>query len=187
MAISDRIHEAISKFDNTDYINALIQISIAIDATGKKVFPGKKTSVRSKKYIRNNIDLISIAAFGIVEFQGALKLKLSNSGKPKSIEDVMYSLVRCSLLHEGDLPSQVEVTTKSIIEVTEEGVFLLSSRLIWGMIISVIACPENINEKSITPYTFTLGDEKYDINQLWGQKQLLLERLRYLNGHIKSA
>ena len=124
MAIRDRVKEAIDKLNLNDPINALIQVSIAIDATGKKEYPGKKTSFRCKKFLVENRGFISRVAFGKLEVQGPMLFPVKTSKGTKSVrtlEEVLYHLVRCSLLHEGDLSNQVEITSRNEIGMTIDG------------------------------------------------------------------
>ncbi len=181
MAISDRIQEALEKVSKGDQLNALIQISIAIDATGKKIFPGKKTSYRSKQFLKENIGFITRCAFGNLEVQGPMTFEVEGSDEAKSLESILYGLVRCSLLHEGELSDKIQLTDKNSIGLTEDGKFILSSSLIWGMLLAVIANPANEDQKVLTPLTFNLGNATYKISDLLGKKEFILNRLRELN------
>jgi hypothetical protein len=83
MAIQDRIKEAIDKLNLNDPINALIQVSIAIDGTAKKMYPGKKTSFRCKKFLEDNRGFISRVAFGKLEIQGPILFLTQTSKNSK--------------------------------------------------------------------------------------------------------
>jgi hypothetical protein len=69
MAIVDRVKEACDKLLMGDPINALIQVSIAIDATAKKAYPQMTTSRRCRRWLSVNQDFITMVAFGKLEIQ----------------------------------------------------------------------------------------------------------------------
>jgi hypothetical protein len=73
MAIGDRVKEAIDKLSRADAVNALIQISIGIDATGKKVYRQQQTtSYRCRRFIRANQAFITRVAFSKLEIGGPI-------------------------------------------------------------------------------------------------------------------
>jgi hypothetical protein len=168
MAISDRVKEAIDKLHQNDPINALIQISIAIDATGKKAYPGKKTSYRCKQFIKDNQGFIFRVSFGKLEIRGPIILD-TVAGK-KSFEQVLYDLIRCSLLHEGELPKEVTIVKESNFGVTTDGKVIISEKVIWGLILAVIGAAVNENESLPEVYTASIGETTLKLNDLWGEK-----------------
>jgi hypothetical protein len=173
MAIKDRIKEAIDKLNLNDPINAMIQVSIAIDGTAKKEYPGKKTSFRCKKFLEKNRGFISRVAFGKLEIQGPMLFQLTNSNNPKdgkTLEEVLYHLVRCSLIHEGELPKEVEITSDSkiFIGMTNDGKVLISTKLIWAMVFAVIGSKVNTSERLPAGYSASIKNLTVDINDLWG-------------------
>jgi len=184
MAIRDRVKEAIDKLNLNDPINALIQVSIAIDATGKKEYPGKKTSFRCKKFLVENRGFISRVAFGKLEIQGPMLFPVKTSKGTKSVktlEEVLYHLVRCSLLHEGDLPNEVEITSRNEIGMTIDGKVLISVNMIWAMILAVIGSRVNRSEKLPPGYTASIEDVNIDLNEFWGDSQRIYNLVKEHN------
>ena len=184
MAICDRIKEAIDKLSLNDSINALIQISIAIDATGKREYPRKKTSFRCKKFLENNRGFISRVAFGKLEIQGPMLFPIQASDGSiinKTLEEVLYHLVRCSLLHEGELPNEVEITPKPQVGMTNEGKVLLSVKMIWAMILAVIGSHANKSERLPHGYTASIEDETIDLNDCWGDRDRIYNMIKKHN------
>jgi hypothetical protein len=176
MPIGDRIKEAIDKMQQRDNVNSLIQVSIAIDATAKKIYPKLKTSERCKAFIRDNQAFITRTAFGLLEIQGPFELEFNGQdGKThtKTFEEVLYHLVRCSLIHEGDLPNEVEFTDSKSIGVTNGGKILISTNIIMALIMSVIASEPNAREKLPICYTATIDNRNLILNDFWGKKEEL--------------
>ncbi len=58
MAVSDRVQEALIKLEERDVDNALIQLSIAVDATAKKMHPQLKNAQRIKSLLKAKRSLI---------------------------------------------------------------------------------------------------------------------------------
>lgn len=176
MPIGDRIKEAIDKMQQRDIVNSLIQISIAIDATAKKIYPKLKTSKRCKFFLRDNQSFITRIAFGLLEIKGPLIFAFDGQdGKThiKTLEEILYHLVRCSLIHEGDLPNEVEFTDSNSIGVTKGGKVLISTNLILALIMSVIVSNSNAREKLPTYYTASIGNRNLILNNFWGKKDEL--------------
>ena len=184
MAIRDRVKEAIDKLNSNDPINALIQVSIAIDATGKKEYPGKKTSFRCKKFLVENRGFISRVAFGKLEIQGPMLFPFEGSKgfkTARTLEEVLYHLVRCSLLHEGELPNEVQITPKNEIGMTIDGKVLLPVNMIWAMILAVIGSHVNVTEKLPPGYTASIEDVKIDLNEFWGNSDRIYNLVKEHN------
>ncbi len=184
MAIRDRIKEAIDKLKLNDPINALIQVSIAIDSTGKKIYLGKKTSFRCKKFLEDNRGFISRVAFGKLEIQGPMLFPIQaskGSKKTRTLEEVLYHLVRCSLLHEGELPNEVEITSKNEIGMTIDGKVLLPVNMIWAMILAVIGSDVNRLERLPPGYTASIEDVAIDLNDFWGNSERIYSLVKEHN------
>jgi hypothetical protein len=89
----------------------------------------------------------------------------------KKFEQVLYDLVRCSLLHDGCLPKEIEITEDNKIGVTIDGKVIFSKKLIWGMILSVIGAPVNKDEIIPDFYTTSIKQITLKLNELWGEKE----------------
>jgi hypothetical protein len=171
MAISDRVKEAIDKLSQGDPINAFIQVSIAIDATGKRAYPQQTTSYRCRRFIRSNQAFITRVAFGKLEIKGEIIFD-TISGE-KNFEKVLYDLVRCSLLHEGSLPKEVEIIKETKFGVTNDGKVIISEKLIWALILAVIGATTNKDEMLPNYYTASIEETTLKINELWGEKETI--------------
>lgn len=181
MAIKNRIKEAIDKLNQDDYENALIQVNIAIDATAKKEYPKEKTSHRCKKFLRENQAFITRVGLGLLEIHGDIKF-----GKEgKTLEEVLYNIIRCTLLHEGEMSEKIEITSKVSIGMSEDGKVIIPLNLIWAMILAVIGSKVNANERLPEHYSVTIGTIrrtlKLRLNEFWGKKEEIFELVRQHN------
>lgn len=180
MAVRDRIKEAIDKLSKGEYENALIQVCIAIDATAKKEYPGKKPGERCKKFLRDNQAFITRVGVGLLEIHGDILFAsdLKNGKKDKSLEQVLYRLVRCSLLHEGELTEEVLFTTNNKIGMTNEGIIILPINMIWAIILAIVGSGVNTQERLPDYCTISIGKTTMRLNDLWGKKRDIYSLVR---------
>lgn len=90
-----------------------------------------------------------------------------------SAEDIFYHAVRCSLLHNGDLPANLKFEDRGMIIVNDEGL-TLPSRLIYGLIIAIIACPVNATEVLSENLFLETEFGLFVIHEYWGQRDKVL-------------
>lgn len=184
MSVGERIQSAIAAIERCAVNDALIQVSIAIDATAaRETGVGGRTSY--KDFIHRNMDVITKTGFGPGSIL-SLHVVLDHPGiKPASdgtcaLHDVLYHAVRCALLHEATLPQNLRFETESRIWY-DNGVLVLPLGLVLGLIIGVITSKANACERVASPCTFNLGECRLPINALWGRKDEVMWLLRSLD------
>lgn len=112
----------------------------------------------------------SIGLFNAIYAVPGAKLSLSNLEQPSNsitLEDIIYKTFRCNLLHEADLPPNVELT-EELVYGTQNGVFKLPVTLIYALLIVVIGSPSNHHRKLKGSLVMTIRDVPLNINSLWG-------------------
>lgn len=182
MAISDRVREAIDSLQGNDPINGLIQVSIAIDATAKKVHPARKVGDRCKLFLRERQAFITRVATGLLEIRGDLVYTFPSDPRGyKTQEEVLYHLVRCSLLHEGELSHQVKIIREPHVGMTDDGRVLLGIPFIWAMILAVIGSSVNRSQTLPDGYTASIGKLTFRLNDFWGKGDRLYELVKQHN------
>lgn len=175
MSIAKRVAEAVEKMAQDDAEGALIPISIAIDATASKHFKcqGRKCF---KEFIHDNLGLITKVGFGPSILNINLKYDHPhlepNPDGLCSIEDIFYHVVRCGLLHAGELPSTLKFVNEYKFQV-EDGLLVLPSSLIYGLIAAVVVCPEKLDQTIPDNYALNIRGFEIKLNILWGKKQEL--------------
>jgi len=150
MTIANRITEAANKYLADDYENCLIQASIAIAATATTHFPKTSENVAYKQFLHENMRLITMVAFQ--QGRSILNIKLAYKHpelKPDSaglctIEQILYHVIRCGLVHAGKLPCDLILRPGRIIQVGPP--LILPSELLMGMIMAVVASCHNAGE-----------------------------------------
>ncbi len=179
MSIAKRIEEAITKMDAGDFEGALIQVSIAVDATASQEYPNMNNNNAYKNFIHNNFDLISrVSSEGTVTI-GHLFLKynhpdiIPNKNGLCSIEQILYHVVRCGLLHKAALPSDLKFIDKGMISVKNNSL-VLPVGFIYGLLATVVVSPSNKNQRTSSNSIFNIHGSKISLNELWGNKKKLL-------------
>ncbi len=93
----------------------------ALDAVSKLVYPQLKSGARFKKIIDENFEyfcrkgLPGISCKGIVFSNSMIKTELEMKSDKASLQDIIYKLVRCSLIHECALPENLILTDKTLV------------------------------------------------------------------------
>ena len=88
------------------------------------------------------------------------------------IEDVVYHVMRCGLLHSTGAESKIIWSERIIFGSDELGNLILPQNFIWGLIGVVIFCPANKDEKISENYWIKISDFKFFIQELWGRVDL---------------
>ncbi|AVD81538.1 hypothetical protein C4Q28_04870 [Pseudomonas sp. SWI6] len=185
MTIAARIQECTAKLAVGDAENAFIQLAIAIDGTAKLLYPGKKTSERCKKFLKDSLPFILWSLTnGTPAKTTSLLFEVSNSndsGEFIEFEDLVYRVMRCSLLHEGELSDKVEFVNASKVG-TLNGRVQFPLALLGSLLFAVIASPVNERQRVSESTSFIFGKTKVPINHMLGNLEKTKTAIR--NGFL---
>jgi hypothetical protein len=178
MSIAKRISEAIDRLVARDAEGALIPISIAVDATAQMVYPMEKNNVAYKTWLHNNLWLITKVGFGNVSINNFhFRFDHPDVTPDKdgyvSIDQILYHLVRCGLLHQAKLPSNIQFNYEGEIKLGDNEI-VFDSSIIYGMIAAVVVSPFNSGETIPIQYGLTVFGQTKSFNELWGRQEDLL-------------
>jgi hypothetical protein len=184
MSVGKRVSDTIDKMEIGDPEGALFQICAAIDVTAKTAF-GKPGRGSYKDFIHHNLGLITDIALG---GRKILNLNLGydhpdlkkNANDCVSVQDIFYHVVRCGLYHDASLPDNLKFTDEMQIRI-EDGVLILPSSLIYGLVIAVVVSPANRDQHTPKEGMLNLGNFPIPINKLWGRRDELLWLLDVVN------
>ena len=181
-AIGKRIHEAIVKAAAGDLENALIQVSIAIDASGKKKRPEiDKVGVRYREFIRDHESIIYFLIVGIKSTAKPVMSFRTRNGGEIDLAQAYYKSVRNGLLHDGKIGDKLRVVNGSIISYQDERISI-STNILWALIIAVVCDPINADEKIEGIHTITLSTgATLNLHELWGNLNQVYELTGYNN------
>lgn len=166
-SISRRIEASIQSLSSKDYEAAFIHLFPAIDKTAKKRRPKDGVGQRIKSFISDEEAIISAVAtkniFRNIQFDGI------------DFPTALYRFGRNSIAHEGELDKRLQITENGSLQIGQ--VWSLPSSYITGLIISVIVSPENSGEKINESLGITLFGQQYNVNDLWGQKEIIQSKI----------
>ena len=183
MSIGKRIEEAVEKMQRGDAEAALIPTSIALDATAKKEYPQiRRNDVAYKQFIRENFGFITKVAFRGTTI-GALHVKFDHQDvRPGrdgtcSIEQILYHVVRCGLIHDGQIPKNLRFVKEDVIKCEGGKSLTLPAGLVYGLIAAVVVAGSNASERVRDDLVFNFRGRAAPVNEVWGQKEKLLDVL----------
>ena len=175
LTVGDRVQEAIDYMDKGKIEHALTPACIAIDMTAQLYYKKEKSSkVDYKNFIKEYLWLITYMGLPGI-FSNSLKIqfnhpniKLDQDGFC-SIEDIIYHVIRCGLVHSDGIDSKIEWNKIITLGNGRNGNLLLSDNLIWGIIGSIVFSEVNANEKVGEFCWISIADFKFFINDIWGR------------------
>lgn len=179
MSYTERLIEGYQKIIQGDWINALIQICINLDAVAKKKYGGKP-GARIKRYVRENQYILLRVAMLHLEIQGDFIFQVAG-GKEMKFEEVIYELVRCTLLHEGELDSRIKIVQSASIGLDNEGTFLLSIQMIMALFLLLVSDPQNIKIQWPSMASATVEGRTIRFSDVQGDPQKLVAIFRAIS------
>ena len=179
MAFTDRLVEACDKVVRGDWVNALIQLCIALDAIAKKTYGGKPGK-RIKQYIRDNQYVLTRIAMLHLEVHGDFMFQVAG-GKTMKFEEIVYELIRCALLHEGEMDSRVRIVQSPSIGLDDQRKFLLSVNMIVALCLLLVADPQSNQVAWPDTASFTIEDKTVRFSEIQGDPKRLVDIFRTIS------
>lgn len=140
MSVSSFVDSAKILYDNKKYEEALCLVCIAMDACSSILYPDKKNAERYKLFLKMHFSTICKYGFpGIEASNIRIKVNMPNSMlKPDNndyvdMEQIIYHVIRCGLVHECNIEKTIQFTETSIIGDWDEK-FYIPKDIIWGFI-----------------------------------------------------
>ncbi|MDO6685396.1 MULTISPECIES: hypothetical protein [unclassified Agarivorans] len=158
-SISRRIESSINSFQQNDFESALVHYFPALDKTAKKRFPKDAVGKRIKKFLDDELDIITYIAT-----QNIFRINVDGVSFPEAI----YKFGRTSIAHEGELDPRLNFDNTTGMSIGEQ--WNLPPSFIIGLILSVVLAPENNTEQLNGSYGVTIHGDKLDLGQQWGNR-----------------
>ena len=140
MSVQSFVNSAKILYENGKYEDALCLVCIAMDACSSKQFSHKGNAERYKNFLKRHFSTICKYGFpGIEASNIRIKVNVPNiSLKPDKngyvdMEQIIYHVLRCGLVHECNIESTIQFTETSIIGDWNEK-FYIPKDIIWGFI-----------------------------------------------------
>jgi hypothetical protein len=145
MSIESYLRASVGLFQRGEYEASMLLVSCCADATAKDIY-GQAVGSRIKKFVRANYDIFT--RIGFAGAYGAVPggtIAVNDPVAPttiKSIEEIVYKVVRCSLVHDAQLPTSVRFTSESTYGFSDSG-FVIPTNFILALLLCVVAAPCN--------------------------------------------
>jgi hypothetical protein len=177
ISVADRVLHAIDSFERGEFEFALTDAAIAIDISAQSFFNKTHSSRRDyKQFISQNFWLIELMALNGLDLE---KTTFHNFVIPKvanpKFGDLIYHLIRCSLVHDTGLPGSVRFEPGNKVTLADNFISLPIS-VFWGLLSIVVFAKVNALEKSAGEYflSYTEPDltieHKFLIREYWGKE-----------------
>lgn len=175
MSISSFIEASLYHFERKEFDIALALASSAVDATASKAGYFGNNNIRYKEFLKDNMKIITTFGFPGISASG-IKIKCINIKELKTdennmidIENILYYTIRCGLIHQCDISSQIEFTTSTFLGDFIDK-FKIPQNLVLGLVVSVVLSKCNVNERLQKDYRIynPQTKKKLFLNQLWG-------------------
>ena len=164
-SISRRIEMASKHLIEKDYENALIQISIAIDATSGKKWKNLKVGDRIKNFIKLYEWFIYRIAMSNCLIMGP---KAHIIIKGIELPEIIYKLIRCVFQHGDELGDNIIIKENENIFGMENNKIIINTGHIYGLLFAVIMEPVNKDELCDDNCFIYYNNKNIKINKLWG-------------------
>lgn len=133
------VEDALELYMNGHYLTSLALVCCAIDSTAKTLYDEQSNATRIKKWINEHINIISSKGLPAIFGRGC-KFKFGNIPQLKKdingcsgLEDVIYYLIRCSLVHECKINDHLILSDKEMI-FYDDNVIFIPHKIIIGLI-----------------------------------------------------
>ena len=164
-----------------DAESALLSSCILVGATSRLEYPDERhDSVRYKKFLRAYVWIIGLVAFHVVA-KGYKLQCLHPELKPLPdgtvlLEDVLYKVIRCGLIHEANIHPHVELSETTILGYAN-GKYIFSERLPRALLVAAMISPSNSREQLQGEYTIQVGHRSFSAQSLWGKRNAIMDML----------
>lgn len=173
MPLSNFVYSSIQLFQDGKLDVAISLICSALDATAKKRYPKKNNNERNKQFIQDSLHIIT--HFGMPGiFASGIKIKCIDVPGIKTdkdgyagIENIIYHIIRCALVHECDVADLI-VFTEHVMIGDFNGTFKIPKSVFIGLAMSTILAPENADERCSKSITIKTASGLYEVNDIWG-------------------
>lgn len=122
-------------------------------------------------FINRYLDIVATVGFGgtILVNPGATLIvdAPKDPSKTKNITKVLYDIVRCSLIHEADLPFNVQFTDDGFYGM-RNGIYLIPTNFFYALLFSIVASPSMHGKSVMSEIQISLRGQLFPINEMIG-------------------
>lgn len=141
MSVQSFVNAAKVLYTEGFYEEALCLVCTAIDATAAQSYPDKKVTERYKLFLKDHFRTISEIGFPGISAD-SIRIKVNSEVenlRPDSdgyvdMEQIIYHVLRCGLVHGCNIDSAITFTDRTIICDWNSDKFYIPKAIIWGLI-----------------------------------------------------
>lgn len=147
MSVQSFINAAKILYAENFYEESLCLVCSAIDAAAAQSYPDKKVTERYKTFLKDHFRTITSIGFPGISADG-IRIKVntkvdslkSDADGYVDMEQIIYHVLRCGLVHRCDIDDSIEFTDRTIIGDWNTDKFYIPKSIIWGLIAAVENC-----------------------------------------------
>lgn len=144
MSVQSFINAAKVLYREGFYEEALCLVCTAIDAAAAQCYPDKKVTARYKLFLKDHFRTISEVGFpGIsansirIKVNTQIENLIPDSNGYVDMEQIIYHVLRCGLVHGCAIDSTIEFTDRTIIGDWDGDKFYIPKAIIEGLIAAI--------------------------------------------------
>lgn len=179
MGIGNFVEASLEHFEQNQFDIALALASSAVDATASKCGYKGNNNTKYKQFLKDNMQMITTFGFPGISASG-IRIKCINIEDLKTddknmtdIENIIYHTIRCGLIHQCDISSQIEFTHETYIGDFIDK-FKIPQNLVLGLLVAVVLAKCNKYESLKKTYFILnpMTKEHISLNSLWGKEAI---------------
>ncbi|MCH8082247.1 MAG: cytidylate kinase family protein [Proteobacteria bacterium] len=155
ITVAQRVSHAIDSIRRGEYEFALEDAAVAIDVTAQRHYGIPRSTKRDyKRFLGEYLWLIELMALNGINLEESFFQNLTRTipGVPRPrFTDLLYHVVRCGLVHDTGIPSNVEFVPGRILMLADDYI-RLPAQVIWGLLAIVVFAKANLAEESAGDY-----------------------------------
>lgn len=173
MGVGAFVSASLDSLRDGRYDVALALACSAVDATAKQTETASQNNVRYKSFLQKKMRIVT--RFGLPGIiAGGIRIKCTTIPDLKTdhesmvgIEDIIYHIIRCGLIHQCEIDKQIDFTDETFIG-DFQGKFRMPANVVYGLLMAVVLDESNKDESLDKTYYIKINDRNYDLNTLWG-------------------
>ena len=180
MAVSDFFNGAIREFAYRNYPVSMACSCICLDATAKLDTGLTGVRRRCTAFIDRYLDIVTLVGSG----GGCVSMPGSIEGRPNPcklgtsapIQEIIYESVRCALIHEASLATNVSFVDRAFLGLNGT-TFEMSTRMVVALLLAVAASPKSAGIHVDESWGIILDNRQIPFNSLMGDRKAVTDWL----------
>ncbi len=176
MSVGSQVADAMRKLSENRFEDAVVAASVALSATARLEYPTDGDKAACRKFLAQSLPIISKigwVSFGVsqpINFRYRRLDSRASGISVRTMPEMLYDVIRCTAVHEAGLPANLQFTAQPMIQTGLNGELVLPIDLIYGLLIAIVASPQNARERVEGDPMFSFGGKSIRVNELWGER-----------------